>query len=61
MNDKRKLYNTLIDKKLYSKSYEEFIEKYSNKEAVSNMYKVVFDKKLYSKEEDSFYDKYFSD
>ncbi len=61
MDDKRKLYNTLIDKKLYSKSYEEFIEKYSNKEAVSNMYKVVFDKKLYSKDEASFNDKYFSD
>jgi len=61
MDEKKKLYDTLVAKGLYTKSYEEFIAKYSNKESVDNMYKVVSDRGLYTKDQESFNTKYFSD
>ena len=61
MDEKKKLYDTLVAKGLYTKSYEDFIAKYSNKESVDNMYKVVSDRGLYTKDQESFNTKYFSD
>ena len=46
MEEIEKLYNVLLDKKLYSKSLEEFEEQFSDPEYVDKVYNVVTDKKL---------------
>lgn len=59
MEDLEKLYNTLLQKKLYTKSFEDFKSKYSSPEQVERMYNVVSKRNLYTKDLDSFYTKYF--
>lgn len=60
MEEIEKLYNVLIDKKLYSKSLEEFEEQFSDPEYVDKVYNVVTDKKLYSKDKETFNNQYSS-
>ena len=60
MEEIEKLYNVLIDKKLYSKSLEEFEEQFSDPEYVDKVYNVVTDKKLYSKDKETFTNQYSS-
>jgi len=61
MEDKRKLYDGLVSKGLYTKSYEEFVAKYSSEENISKMYNSLFKKGMYTKDRESFDSKYFSD
>jgi len=51
MEDKRKLYDGLVSKGLYTKSYEEFVAKYSSEENISKMYNSLFKKGMYTKDE----------
>ena len=60
MEEIEKLYNVLIDKKLYSKSLEEFEEQFSDPEYVDKVYNVVTDRKLYSKDKETFTNQYSS-
>ncbi len=60
MEEIEKLYNVLIDKKLYSKSLEEFEEQFSDPEYVDKVYNVVTDRKLYSKDKETFNNQYSS-
>lgn len=61
MEDKRKLYDGLVSKGLYTKSYEEFVAKYSSEENISKMYNSLSNKGMYTKDRESFDAKYFSD
>jgi len=60
MDEFEKLYNVVSETKLYSKSFDEFKEKYSNEENINKLYNVVSETKLYSKSFDEFKDKYFN-
>jgi hypothetical protein len=60
MEEIEKLYNVLIDKKLYSKSLEEFEQQFSDPEYVDKVYNVVTDRKLYSKDKETFNNQYSS-
>ena len=53
MEEIEKLYNVLINKKLYSKSLEDFQVQFSDPEYVDKVYNVVTDRKLYSKDKES--------
>jgi len=62
MNDKRKkLYQGLVDEGLYSKSYEEFENQFSNPESRRNLYSGLVDENLYSKGYEDFEVQFFSD
>lgn len=54
-----KLYNTVKDQGLYTKSFDEFKTKYSNPEAIDKLYNVVSESQLYTKSKDEFVSKYF--
>jgi hypothetical protein len=54
-----KLYDTVKDQGLYTKSFDEFKTKYSNPESISNLYNVVNKAQLYTKSKDEFLSKYF--
>ena len=60
MEEIEKLYNVLIDKKLYSKSLEDFQVQFADPEYVDKVYNVVTDKKLYSKDKETFTNQYSS-
>jgi len=60
MEEIEKLYNVLIDKKLYSKSLEDFQVQFAEPEYVDKVYNVVTDKKLYSKDKETFTNQYSS-
>ena len=58
MEEIEKLYSVLIDKKLYSKSLEDFQVQFADPEYVDKVYNVVTDKKLYSKDKKTFTNQY---
>jgi hypothetical protein len=59
MNELEKLYNVLIDKGLYTKSFQEFQQKYSSDQVYQNkVYDVVSSEGLYTKDKNSFFQKY---
>jgi hypothetical protein len=59
MNELEKLYNVLIDKGLYTKSFQEFQQKYSSDQVYQNkVYDVVSSEGLYTKDKNSFLQKY---
>lgn len=58
MEEIEKLYSVLIDKKLYSKSLEDFQVQFADPEYVDKVYNVVTDKKLYSKDKETFTNQY---
>lgn len=60
MEEIEKLYNVLINKKLYSKSLEDFQVQFSDPEYVDKVYNVVTDRKLYSKDKETFTNQYSS-
>ena len=60
MEEIEKLYNVLINKKLYSKSLEDFQVQFADPEYVDKVYNVVTDKKLYSKDKETFTNQYSS-
>ena len=53
------LYKTLTDKGLYTKTYDEFVSKYSNSESRRLMFDVVSKEGLYTKTYEEFTGKYF--
>lgn len=61
MPEIEKLYSVVKDNGLYTKSYDEFVGKYSNEQNMSKLYQVVSDQGLYTKSFDDFKGKYFSD
>lgn len=62
MNDKRKkLYQGLVDEGLYSKSYEEFENQFSDPESRRKLYGGLVDENLYSKGYEDFEVQFFSD
>ena len=54
------LYSVVKDNGLYTKSYDEFVSKYSNEQNMSKLYQVVYDQGLYTKSFDDFKGKYFT-
>jgi len=59
MNELEKLYNVLIEKGLYTKSFQEFQQRYNQDEEYKNkVYNVVSNKGLYTKDRNSFFQKY---
>jgi hypothetical protein len=59
MNELEKLYNVLIDRGLYTKSFQEFQQKYSSDQVYQNkVYDVVSSEGLYTKDKNSFLQKY---
>jgi len=54
-----KLFNVVSSKGLYTKSKDEFIQKYSTPESVDKLFQVVSDKGLYTKSKGDFYSKYY--
>lgn len=55
----KKLYNGLIEEKLYTKSYDEFVKQYSTPESRKKLYTGLVEEKLYSKGENDFVNQYF--
>ena len=58
---KKKLWSGLQQKKLYTKSYEDFEAQFSTPEKVEKLYQGLFDKKLYTKSKEDFYNQFFVD
>ena len=54
-----KLFNVVSSKGLYTKSKDEFIQKYSTPENIDKLFQVVSDKGLYTKSKGDFYSKYY--
>jgi hypothetical protein len=59
MKSKKDVFNLIIKKNLYSKSYEEFLEQYSTLEKQVKLYDGMVDQKLYSKSKDEFLNQFF--
>lgn len=55
----RKIYDVLHADERYTKSYDEFKNKYSNKENIDKLYRVLYEDGDYTKSSDEFYNKYF--
>ncbi len=55
----KKLYNGLIEEKMYSKSYDEFRKQYSTPESLTKLHDGLIEEKLYSKGKDDFINQYF--
>ena len=60
MPEIEKLYSVVKDNGLYTKSYDEFVGKYSDEQNMSKLYQVVYDQGLYTKSFDDFKGKYFT-
>ena len=60
MPEIEKLYSVVKDNGLYTKSYDEFVGKYSDEKNMSKLYQVVYDQGLYTKSFDDFKGKYFT-
>ena len=54
-----KLFNVVSSKGLYTKSKDEFLQKYSTPESIDKLFQVVSDKGLYTKSKGDFYSKYY--
>lgn len=59
--NKKKLYDVVVSKGLYTKSYDDFNSQYSTPEAKTKLYNVLMDQGLYSKSASDFENKYFSE
>lgn len=55
----KKLYDVVYDKKLYTKSYDEFVSKYSDVSQREFLHKTIQDEGLYTKSLDEFNTQYF--
>ena len=55
----KKLYKVVKDKGLYTKSYDEFVSKYSTPEEVDKLHRVVTEQGLYTKSRQDFDAQYF--
>ncbi len=55
----KKLYNGLIEEKLYSKSYDDFLKQYSTPESRKKLHSGLVEEQLYSKGEADFEAQYF--
>lgn len=60
-NNKKKLYDVVVEKGFYTKSFEKFNEKYSSTENSKRLYDVLYEKGLYTNTEQDFNEKYFSE
>ena len=58
MADPKILYNNLFSNKLYSKSYDDFLEQYDNEEGVKKLHNKLSQNSLYSKDFDAFKEQY---
>ncbi len=58
MSELESLYRVLVDQGLYTKSFDEFKQQYSDEEYKKKVYDVVKEKELYTKEFSDFTDKY---
>ena len=56
----QKLYDLLIDQKLYSKSYDEFTSQFEDEEKQQKLYDLIQQQNLYSKSYDEFTQQFFS-
>jgi|11_taG_2_1085331.scaffolds.fasta_scaffold00298_7 hypothetical protein len=56
----QKLYDLLIDQKLYSKSYDEFTSQFEDEEKQQKLYDLIQQQNLYSKSYDDFTQQFFS-
>ncbi len=59
--DPQLLYNALVDKKLYTKSYDEFVGQFASPEKQAVLYDNLKEKGLYTKSYDEFVNQYFTD
>lgn len=57
----KELYDKLYAEKLYTNSYQEFVNKYGSEEGQDELYNKLHSNKLYTKDVTSFKTKYFSD
>lgn len=57
--DIQKLYNVVHEAGLYTKSFDEFSQKYNSPENIDKLYSVVNQAGLYTKTKDEFYGKYY--
>lgn len=60
-NSKYKLWESLQQKKLYTKSFDDFNNQFSNDVSINKLHQSLFDKKLYTKGESDFISQFFSD
>ncbi len=58
---RKKLWNSLREKQLYTKSYEDFDKQFSSNESIDKLHKVLSEKQLYTKTTDDFKSQFFSD
>ena len=58
MNELESLYRVLVDQGLYTKSFDEFKQQYSEEDYKKKVYDVVKEKELYTKEFSDFTEKY---
>ena len=58
---KKKLWDYMTKKRLYTKSYEDFDTQFSTPEKVSKLYNFLTEKKQYTKTEDDFVNQFFED
>jgi hypothetical protein len=58
-DDLTKLYNTVKGAGLYTKSYDEFKQKYSDPDNIDKLYGIVNQSGLYTRSKDEFYSKYY--
>ena len=56
---KKKLWKSLSDKHLYTKSYEDFGKQFSTPESIDKLHKVLTEKELYTKNTDDFKSQFF--
>ncbi len=57
----KRLFDGLVQGKLYTKSYDEFKKQFSNSESIAKLHQGLSEKKLYTKGVDDFTNQYFSD
>lgn len=59
MDELEKLYGVVSQRGLYTKSFDEFKQKYSDPESQAKLFSVVSEKQLFTKSKDEFTSKYF--
>ena len=55
----QKVYDALVDKHIYTGSFDDFKGKYSSKKSIDELYNDVKVSNLFTKDKFSFYEKYF--
>lgn len=61
MDNGKTLYNKLSAEKLYTKSYNEFIDQFGTPEGQKELYNALSSQKLYTKSQDEFVSQFWSD